>query len=146
MIELNQKQKEELKKVAEKYGLKFVIVHGSYATGKEKSGSDLDIAVLGKFRKEGVPLDKLLKIHNELGDIFGDGPERELDLKSLHNVDSLFRYFVIRDGALLYGNEADYEEFKLYAFRDFYESQDLRNLEMTMTRKKQGMLTQRYAE
>src|SRR3989344_8309423 len=138
-------EKIKLEKVAEKYSLKFVIAHGSYATGKERKGSDLDIAVLGKSKKDGLPLDRLLKIHNELADIFGDGPERELDLKSLHNADSLFRYFVMRDGALLYGNKADYEEFKLYALRDFYESQDLRKLEMIMTRKKQEILTHRYA-
>ena len=145
MLKLTKKEKIELKKVAEKYGLKFIIVHGSYATGKIRPGSDLDIAVLGKSKKDGVPLDRLLKIHNELADIFGDGPKRELDLKSLHNTDPLFRYFVMRDGVLLYGNEADYEEFKLYAFRDFYESQDLRKLEMIMTRKKQEILTHRYA-
>ena len=48
MFKLDDKQNGELKATAEKYGLKFVIAHGSYATGKEHKGSDLDIAILGR--------------------------------------------------------------------------------------------------
>lgn len=143
MIELNQKQNEELKKTAEKYGLKFIVAHGSYATGREHEGSDLDIAILGESSQE--TREKILQLHNDFANIFGDGPGRDLDLKTLHKVDSLFRYFVTRNGILLYGNATDYEEYKAYAFRDFMDSKDLRDLELQMTRAKQAMLTKLYA-
>src|SRR3989338_5581304 len=109
MINLSEKQKNQLKAVAEKYGLKFVIAHGSYATGKEHKGSDLDVAVLSI--KE-MPFHKQLELHGGLSNIFGDNETRELDLKELNKTDALFRYLVVRDGVLLCGNNADYEELK----------------------------------
>jgi uncharacterized protein len=143
MIELNKEQKKQLKAVAEKYGLRFIIAHGSYVTGKEHKGSDLDVAVLG--RDPHLLREKIFELHNDFADIFGDGPERDLDLKTLHGTDSLFRYLVIRDGVLLCGNLTDYEEYKAYAFRDYMDSKDLRDLEMQMTLAKQAILTKLYA-
>lgn len=137
MIELNQKQKEELKKIAEKYGLKFVIVHGSYATGKIRKGSDLDIAILGKQELE---FSVILEIHGKLANIFGDNRERELDLKELHRADPLFRYYVIRDGLLLHGNITEFNEFKAYAIRDFELSQDIFKLEEILVKKQNKLL------
>ncbi|MDP2669128.1 MAG: nucleotidyltransferase domain-containing protein [bacterium] len=142
-METSQEEKNKLEKVAGKYGLKFIITHGSFATGKQRKGSDLDIAILGY--DGGETRKQILKIHDELADIFGDGPERELDSKTLHGADSLFRYYVTRDGVLLYGNQAEYEDFKSYAWRDYVDSQDLRDLELTMTLAKQKMLTKLYA-
>ena len=141
-MEITQEEKLKTQEAAEKYGLKFIILHGSYATGKNYPGSDLDVAVLG----EKPPDFKIvLKLHSDLADIFGDGPERELDLKTLHNVDSLFRYLVIRDGILLYGDSTQYEEYKSFAYRDYMDSRDLRDLEYRMTLAKQEMLTKLYA-
>lgn len=60
-------------------------------------------------------------------------------------MDPLFRYLVVGDGILLYGNSTDYEEFKAYAFRDYMDSYDLRNLEEQMARAKIRMLEERYA-
>lgn len=142
-MNISLKEKNDLEKVAEKYGLKFIIVHGSYATGKIHKGSDLDIAVLGE---KPLAFKTLLELHGDLADIFGDGPERELDFKALHNVDPLFRYLVTRDGILLYGDPTEYEEYKLYAYRDYMDSQDLRDLEYQMTIAKQQTLTKIYAK
>jgi len=142
-MEITQEEKIGLGKVAEKYDLKFAILHGSYATGKNRKDSDLDVAVLG--RNPHLLREKIFELHNDFANIFGDGPERDLDLKTLHGADSLFRYLVIRDGVLLYGNLTDYEEYKAYAFRDYVDSKDLRDLEMRMTLAKQAMLTKLYA-
>ncbi|MBI3274140.1 MAG: nucleotidyltransferase domain-containing protein, partial [Candidatus Colwellbacteria bacterium] len=114
------------------HDLRFIILHGSYATGKEYAGSDVDIAILGKTL---LAFDEVLHIHGELADIFGDSKERELDLKTLHRVDSLFRYQVVCDGVLLYGNKRAYEEFKGYAFRDYVDSSDLRELQDLLLKK-----------
>lgn len=143
MLTLTPQEKKTLEKAARKYRLRFVIAHGSYATGKNQKGSDLDIAILGEDPR--LLSEKILQVHNDFADVFGDGPERELDLKTLHDVDSLFRYFVTRDGVLLYGDRTEYEEYKAYAFRDFMDSRDLRDLELQMTTAKQAMLTKLYA-
>ena len=142
MINLNEEQKKQLQIIADKYGLKFIIAHGSYATGKEHKGSDLDIAVLGK--KE-IPFREQLELHGDLADIFGDTETRELDLKELSRADALFRYLVVRDGMLLCGNNADYEEFKAYARRDFELSKDLFDLEELLVKKQNKLLHRAYA-
>jgi predicted nucleotidyltransferase len=135
-------QKEKLREIGNKHNLKFIILHGSYTKGNSRLGSDLDIAILGNIR---VSFDELLQIHGELADIFGDNQERELDLKTLHNVDSLFRYQVVRDGTLLYGNPTEYQEFKAYAFRDYMDSKDLRELEAALLKKSVKDISEKYA-
>ena len=46
-MELTKEQKEKIRKIAEKYHLKLVLLFGSFANGKHREDSDLDIAVLG---------------------------------------------------------------------------------------------------
>jgi len=124
-------------KVARKYGLRFVILHGSYATGRPHKGSDLDIAVLGNKELDSR---KYLNLHGEVADIFGDNPRRELDFKMLNRVDPFFRYQVARDGVLLYGDTTAYEEFKLFAYRAYDDAQPLLELERTLSKKYQKYL------
>lgn len=126
-----------LQKAAKKHRLKFVILHGSFATGQERQGSDLDIAVLGE---RPLSFEEEMKLRAEMADIFGDRPERELDIKTLHRVDPLFRYEVTRDGVLLYGDATAYEEFKAYGFRAFEDAKPLFELERTLSRKYQKHL------
>ena len=142
MFELSQEQKNQLSKIGEKFNLRFIILHGSYAKGTPRKGSDLDIAVAGKRR---IELDELLDIHGELGKIFGDNKERELDLKTLHGVDPLFRHLAVRDGVILFGDLTEYQEFKAYAFRDYMESTDLRELGVKLLKKSMQSLSRSHA-
>lgn len=128
--------------IGKRYSLKLMILHGSYAIGKEHQESDIDIAVVG-YKK--IDFKKFLELYGELAEILGDNKGRELDLKTLQGVDPFFRYMVVRDGTLLYGESLEYEEFKAYAFRDFMDTKDLRRLELSMTLRKQQILTERYS-
>ncbi len=139
---LTLEQKQEVEAIGRKYDLKLVLLHGSYATKTPRRGSDLDIAILGRRH---LSLDDILKIHAELAKIFGDNKARELDLKSLHGVDPLFRFEALRNSLLLYGNPTDYEEFKIYAYRDYEDSHDLRKLERVLLEKSIRALADRYA-
>lgn len=140
-MNLTLQQKEKLIEVGQKFNLCFIILHGSYAKNKPHSGSDLDIALLGnKF----IESRDFFKIYDELAELFGDCRERELDLKTLHHVDPFFRYQVVKDGVLLYGNSLAYEEFKAYAFRDYIDSFDLRRLELILLKKSIGELSKKY--
>lgn len=134
MVEYN---KAQLNRVARKYKLKFVILHGSYATGRSHKGSDLDIAVLGKER---LSFDTHMKLFQELANIFGNSDRRELDLKTLDKVSSLFRYEVTRDGVLLYGNLTEYEEYKAVSYRIYEDARPLRELEELLSKKYQRHL------
>ena len=141
-MELAKEQQEKLKEIGRRHDLRFIILHGSYATETPREGSDLDIAGLGD---EKIGFDKILELHGEFAGVFGEDPERELDFKTLHGVDPLFRYHVTRDGILLFGNKTDYEEYKAYAYKDYMDSFDLRDLEFALLQKSIRSLSRKYA-
>ena len=76
--------------------------------------------------------------------VFGNNQERELDLKSLHKADLLFCYQVVKTGQLPYGDITDYNKFRAYAFRNFFDSQDLFRLKKHLTKKFQNYLNRKY--
>ena len=141
-MKLTKREKQKINKVGRKYNLKLILLHGSYVTGKAKPGSDLDIAFLGK---NPIDFKTLSRIYSDIEDIFGDNFNRELDIKSLHKVDPLFCYQVAKYSKLLYGNLFDYNEFKAYAFRFYYDAKDLFRLEGLLVSKYQNYLNKKYA-
>ena len=138
MFQITNSQKEIIAHLGKKYNLRFIILHGSYARGALHPKSDLDIAVLGE-KKPSVK--NFFAMQSDFSDLFGDSQNRELDFKTMHHVDPLFRYLAVRDGVLLYGNVMDYAEYKAYAFKDFMDTKDLRVLELTITKQRQALLT-----
>lgn len=138
---ITKEQQKEIERIAEKFHLRFVVLHGSYATGKNRPGSDLDIAILGK---KPLSWDEMLGAVGEFSDIFGDSKNRELDLKQIHNIDSLFRFLIVRDGMLLYGDRTDYDGFRAFAYRDYVDSEDLRKLQDTLLRKSVASMTHSF--
>jgi predicted nucleotidyltransferase len=140
-MQLTQEQQQKIEEVGEKYNLRFILLHGSYATDKMKTGSDLDIALLGEKLIES---EELLAIYSDLAEIFGDDPQRELDIKSLHKVDPLFCYQVAKDSQLLYGDLTDFNQFRAYAFSNYFDSKDLFHLEKKLIQKFQNYLNQKY--
>lgn len=132
MIKLNKEQKEKIQKTGDKYNLKLIVIHGSYAKGQEKPGSDLDVAILGK---ESINFDIFMKIFGELEDVFGNSPERELDVKTLENADALFLYQVMKDSVLIYGSSFDYWELKTYAIRNYWDHKPIFKLEEILIKK-----------
>ncbi len=133
-INLDKNQEEKLKKIAKEKRLKFIIMYGSMAKGQNKTQSDLDIAVLGE--KE-ISLKEYSYLFSQFSEVF---PGKEIDLKSLHHTDPLFRYLVLRDGILLYGDPTNYLEFKIYALRDYQESGSLFRLQKKLIQKRQKLL------
>lgn len=142
-MRITSEQQQRLEEIGRMQELRFSILHGSYAREMADRASDLDIAVVAK---RPLPFEKRLDLHAELAEVFGDSAERELDLKTLHAVDSLFRYEVVRDGMLLYGDPHAYEEYRAYAYRDYVDSQNLRELEGVLLKKSIRSLAERYAE
>ena len=141
-MHITQEEQQKIEEVGRKYRLRFVLLHGSYATNKAKAGSDLDIALLGE---KPIEFEELLAIYSNLEEIFGDHPRRELDIKSLHKADPLFCYQVARDSQLLYGDRTDFNEFKAHAFSNYFDSKDLFHLEKILIQKFQNYLNQKYA-
>jgi predicted nucleotidyltransferase len=140
-MRLTEEQQQKIEEVGKKYSLRFILLHGSYATGKMRIGSDLDIALLGRKL---IEFEELLAIYSDLAEIFGDDPQHELDIKSLHKADPLFCYQVAKDSQLLYGDITEFNEFKAYAFSNYFDSKDLFHLEKILVQKFQNYLNQKY--
>ena len=126
-----------LASVAEQYQLDFVILHGSYATGRPRPDSDVDIAIV---RKQPLSFDDSAKLYGALAGIFGDTAARELDLKSLYGVDPFLRNEVVRGGRLLYGDRSAYEDYKAATGRMFEDARPLFELERALIKKYQRHL------
>jgi len=141
-MEIAVEQHNQLADLGKKYHLKLILLHGSYATGRQHAGSDLDIALLGYVK---FSFNKELDIYADVAKIFGDSKARELDVKSLHGTDPLFLYEVARDSQLLYGNLTDYDEFRSRAFLSYMDSRDLRELEQLLNRRQLEKLKTAYA-
>ncbi len=139
---LIEEQKEGFEDVRKTYGLRFIILHGSFVTGRERKESDVDTALV---EDQPLTMDGFFAVHEALDNIFSRYLEMvEIDLKSLKGVDPLFRYQVVAHSFLLAGDTRRYNEFKMYAFRAYMDSSDLRILERRMIEYKQQMLDKRY--
>jgi uncharacterized protein len=141
-MKINSEMREKLNKIGRKYDLKFIILHGSYARGEEKRGSDLDVAVLGK---KFIDFEKQLEIFGDLAKVFGDSRERELDVKTLHDADPLFLFEVVKDGRLVFGDASAYDNFVLYAYKNFHNSRNLFRLRDELIERRMLDLKKSYA-
>jgi len=141
-MELTKKQKTKIDDIGKKYNLKLLLLHGSYATGKQNKGSDIDIAYLCKGP---AGPDIYLDIYSELEEVFSSYPVSEMDIKPMRKLDPLFCYQIAKDSQLLYGNLQDYSEFRAYAFKFYHDARDLFKLEEFQVSKYQKYLNKKYA-
>lgn len=141
-MELTKTQNKKIEIAGKLHNLKLILLHGSYANNTFTVQSDLDIALLGK---KPIEFDELLTIYGELSDAFGGIGGRELDIKSLDKADPLFCYQISKNSKLLYGDVSDYNEFRAYAFINYFDSQDLFRLENVLINKFQKYLNEKYA-
>ncbi|MBW3630419.1 MAG: nucleotidyltransferase domain-containing protein [Gemmatimonadetes bacterium] len=121
-----------LKAVCERLELRLVVLFGSRAAGSRPPASDSDLDLALRAGPAGVP-GGLLACYDELSQVFQG---ETLDLVLLAKADPLLRYEVMRAGILLHGDSGEFLEYRAYAYRDFVDSADLRDLEATLFRKK----------
>lgn len=105
----------ELKKIAEKYYLKLLILFGSHAQGKSNSQSDLDLAFYAEKKIDEEDL------YRELVKLFKTENLDLVNLFSTHN--HLLRYEILSKGKVLYeakkglGNKMQWQSY--FDFVDF---------------------------
>lgn len=142
MLNLTEEQKKQILKIGDKYYLKLILLHGSYATGRQNKESDVDIAV---YSDKSLTSKQRSGVYSGLEDILISDLNRELDFKTINGADPFFIYKISQDAILLYGKESDFNEFKAYAYKIYNDSKDLRLLEKKMIDKYQSYLNHNYA-
>lgn len=106
--------------IAEKYGLDFVVMYGSQATGRTHAESDVDIGVISRGRVD------RFKLMSEMDQVFERDDVSVVDLSTASP--TLMRAIVV-DGKLLYEREPVlFLRWKFYAIRTWMETDWLRRL------------------
>lgn len=115
-------------KIAKKFQLKLVIIFGSFANGKNRADSDLDIAVLG-LRE--VSFSEQISLINELSQIFN----KNIDLSVLNKANPLLLFQASKNSILLYGSREEFLKFKLYAFNVYNDYAPYFEMEKNLNKK-----------
>jgi len=123
------------------YPLLFAYLYGSFAEGKIKKLSDIDIAVY--FRPElskSERFDLRLRLSSELSGIYG----KEVDVVSFNDASLSLAFEIIKKGKILFCADRnalvqkEYQIMKRYLDRRYY---DLRRADMILERiNKEGLL------
>lgn len=106
----------ELKKICEKFQIKFLILFGSQASKKTHKESDVDIAIY----PEGKKFEKNTHAFEEkLAKIFKNP---NIDLINLKTTGPLLQREVVTNGKLLYAMDKEsFSLFQMYAISAYYE-------------------------
>lgn len=121
-----------LEDVCRRLGIRMVVLFGSHAPGglPPRPESDIDLAV-ALHRSADRPR------YGELFDALAEAfPEGTPDPVLLSDADPLFRWEIMRRGVLLHGDIDEFLELRAFAYRDFVDSRDLRELERVLFEKK----------
>ena len=125
IMEFTEVQRQEIAKMAEKYGLSLVVLFGSQATGKTHAKSDIDIGVAKKTRSFFEEMDvPIIEIENELTDLLR---RDDIEIVNLSAVSPALMRSVVEDGKPLYEETSGvFSDWKLFAARIWMETGWLR--------------------
>jgi uncharacterized protein len=107
-------QKMKIEKIAKKFHLKLALVFGSFASGKNREESDLDIAVLGSGK---ISFKKQINLISEFSRIF----RRDVDLSILNSANPLLLFEASKKSILIFGSKEELAHFKLRAFNAYHD-------------------------
>ena len=113
MVALSRTQQEELESIRRRHGLRLILAFGSRVKGRVHDRSDLDIAVLASSRPES-PSRFLWDLAPDLD---GSFPEETVDVALLNGADPLLLGEVSARCQLLAGDPAEFQEFRIRAFK-----------------------------
>ncbi len=107
-----------LREVCTRLAVRLLVLFGSRATGRPVpcADSDVDLALALLDPRERRSIREYRSAVAELL------PEAALDVVLLHDADPLFRWEIMGDSVLLWGEPQDYLELRAFAYRDFVDS------------------------
>ncbi len=111
-MKITREKKQKINKIAKKYGLKLVLLFGSFANGKTHKDSDLDIAIMGGKK---IDFEKQIKLANNFSQIF----KRDIDLSIINTANPLLLFQISKNARIIFGSELDFYKFRLHAFHRY---------------------------
>jgi uncharacterized protein len=127
-MKLSQKQKSGISEIAKKYDLKSVIVFGSFASGKNRKDSDLDLAISGHKK---ISFSKQIKLISIFSSIF----RKDVDLTIIDNANPLLLFEISKNSILISGSKKDFACFQLNAFKIFHDYTPYFEMERKLNKK-----------
>lgn len=117
----------------------MLVLFGSHAPGGLAPGPDSDVDLAIAFERD-APRPSYLELFEALADAF---PEHTPDPVRIGDADPLFRWEIMDRGVLLYGDIDEFLELRAFAYRDYVDSADLRDLERTLFHRKMARIGER---
>ena len=126
MIEITPEKQEIIKKIAEKYGLKLMLLFGSQVKGKTHKESDYDIAYLSdkklSFEDEG-------RMIIDLAGIVGARDERLINLADIRKAGALLLKEIFDHHQIIFSADQNtYDSYKIFAVKNFFDSRPIFDL------------------
>jgi predicted nucleotidyltransferase len=115
MYKLDENQDKQIKKIGQKFDLVFVIIFGSAVNGKRTSQSDLDIGVLMKKQPK---YQDFKKLYSAFSKVF---KAENIDIRFLNRADPFFRFQVVKNGKLIYGDQTEFDKYFNYAYKSYVD-------------------------
>jgi uncharacterized protein len=116
--------------LAERFGIRLVLLHGSAVSGRTHARSDADLAVW--FRDANPRIEALADVAAELQRLH---PGQDVDVAFINHADPLFLRRIVEHATLLYGAERDLQELRIYAFRRYQDHRRFLALERPYVRR-----------
>lgn len=119
-IEINEKIKDKVAKLAEKYGLRLVLLFGSQARGETHKESDIDIAYLSG---KSLDFNQECYLNFEFTTVFHQDRVDTVDLKKAN---PLLMYTVFDSPKILFQeDDIVFSNYQAYAFKRFIEAKPI---------------------
>ncbi|MEK7076657.1 MAG: nucleotidyltransferase domain-containing protein [Patescibacteria group bacterium] len=104
--------------------INLMILFGSRAEGKNRSDSDIDIAVLGKnplgLKEKTAIAIRVARARKT--------PEDRVDVVDIRRASPLLQFEIARKGELLYGKKSDFTTFQVRAWKLYQDTARLRRI------------------
>ena len=111
---------EQLQPVAQKFGVRLIVLFGSVVRGRIHEESDIDVAVL---TERPLTFNKRLKLWSALSPLFS----MDVDLTVLNHAEPVLKFQVARHGKVLFEQHPlTWDNWKSYAYRQYWDTEKFR--------------------
>jgi len=122
-MEITEKQKHKISEIAEKYGLRLILLFGSRVSGDIHKESDFDVAYLAEKQ---LDFEEENRLNYEFTNVFQNDKVDTVDLKKAN---PLLMFGIFQDAQVLFAGDAYvFPRYRTYAFKKYVEAKPLYKL------------------